>query len=91
MCTIVNSCADCQGHTTPLQMGVDPSGLRALQVWQTDVAHLRIWMLKVCVSVDTFSLALRDSVHTGERSRDAIADWHSAFAALGIPHAKKPQ
>lgn len=71
-------------------MGVDPSGLRALQIWQTDVTHLRIWKLKVYVSVDMFSSAIWASDHTGERSCDAIAHWCLAFASLGIPHAKNP-
>lgn len=30
---IVNTCVNCQGHTAPLQMGVNPSVLRVLQVW----------------------------------------------------------
>lgn len=57
MTTLVNTCADCQGHTVPLQMGVNPWGLPALQVWQTDVTHiLELGHLNyVYVSIDTFS------------------------------------
>lgn len=57
---IVNAYADCQGHTAPLQMGINPRGLRALQIWQTDVTHIpEFGHLKyVRVSIDTFSSAM---------------------------------
>lgn len=68
-------------------MGANPRGLRALQFWQTDATHIpEFRCLKyVHLSVDTFSLAIRITVHTGEKGRDAIAHWCSTFAALGIP------
>lgn len=80
-----------QGHTTSLQMGVNPCGLLALQVWLTDVTHVSEFghLKYMHVSMDTFSSAIWVSVHTGESSRDAFAHWHLAFAPLGIPHTIK--
>ncbi|TRZ07689.1 hypothetical protein HGM15179_019421 [Zosterops borbonicus] len=90
---IVNTCADCQGHTAPPQMGVKPRGLKALQISQTDVTHItKFGRLKyVHVSIDTFSSAIRASVHSGEKGWDAIAHWRLAFAALGISHNIKTE
>lgn len=56
-------------------MGVNPRGLRALQVWQTDVTHIpEFGCLKyVHVSVDTFSSAIWATGHIGEKGQDAFA------------------
>lgn len=35
VCNTVNSCSDCQGHKAPPHLGVNPHGLRDLQIWQT--------------------------------------------------------
>lgn len=83
----VNPCADCQGHTAPLQMGVYPRGLKALQMWQTDVTHIHEFgkLKYVHVQNDTFSSHIWASVHSGEKGRDVIEHWRLTFAALGIP------
>ncbi|XP_058719390.1 uncharacterized protein LOC131592124 [Poecile atricapillus] len=88
---IVSSCADCHGLAAPLPAGVNPRGLKALQLWQTDVTHIaEFGRLKyVHVSVDTFSSAMWASAHTGEKGRDVIAHWKIAFAVLGIPSSVK--
>ncbi|NWH67476.1 POK7 protein, partial [Geococcyx californianus] len=53
----VASCSDCQHFTPPAVAGVNPRGLQALQLWQSDVTPiLKFGRLKyVHVSVDIFS------------------------------------
>ncbi|RMC18078.1 hypothetical protein DUI87_04957 [Hirundo rustica rustica] len=71
--------------------GVNPRGLKALELWQTGVTQVaEFGRLKyVHITVDTFSSAMWASAHTGEKARDVIAHWRQAFAALGIPSAVK--
>ncbi|RMB97249.1 hypothetical protein DUI87_26277 [Hirundo rustica rustica] len=71
--------------------GVNHRGLKALELWQTDVTQVaEFGRLKyVHVTVDTFSSAMWASAHTGEKARDVIAHWRQAFAVLGIPSAVK--
>ncbi|RMB88526.1 hypothetical protein DUI87_35104 [Hirundo rustica rustica] len=88
---IVESCDDCHALGAPLLAGVNPRGLKALELWQTDVTHVtEFGRLKyVHVMVDTFSSAMWASAHAGEKARDVIAHWRQAFAVLGIPSAVK--
>ncbi|RMB99202.1 hypothetical protein DUI87_24394 [Hirundo rustica rustica] len=88
---IVESCDDCHALGEPLPAGVNPRGLKALELWQTDVTQVaEFGRLKyVHVTVDTFSSAMWASAHTGEKARDVIAHWRQAFAVLGIPSAVK--
>ncbi|RMB97257.1 hypothetical protein DUI87_26226 [Hirundo rustica rustica] len=88
---IVESCDDCHVLGAPLPAGVNPRGLKALELWQTDVTQVaEFGRLKyVHVTVDTFSSAMWASAHTGEKARDVIAHWRQAFAVLGIPSAVK--
>ncbi|RLV63159.1 hypothetical protein DV515_00018555, partial [Chloebia gouldiae] len=88
---IVESCDDCHALAPPLPAGVNPRGLKALELWQTDVTQIaEFGRLKyVHVTVDTFSSAMWASAHTGEKARDVIAHWRQAFAILGIPSAVK--
>ncbi|RMC22135.1 hypothetical protein DUI87_03008 [Hirundo rustica rustica] len=71
--------------------GVNPRGLKALELWQTDVTQVaEFGRLKyVHVTVGTFSSVMWASAHTGEKARDVIAHWRQAFAVLGIPSAVK--
>ncbi|RMC00739.1 hypothetical protein DUI87_22422 [Hirundo rustica rustica] len=75
----------------PHQPRVNPRGLKALELWQTDVTQVaEFGRLKyVHVTVDTFSSAMWASAHTGEKARDVIAHCRQAFAVLGIPSAVK--
>uniref|UniRef100_A0A8C3XFV0 RNA-directed DNA polymerase n=1 Tax=Cyanoderma ruficeps TaxID=181631 RepID=A0A8C3XFV0_9PASS len=88
---IVESCDDCHTVAAPLPAGVNPRGLKALELWQTDVTQIaEFGRLKyVHVTVDTFSSAMWASSHMGEKTRDVIAHWRQAFAVLGIPSAVK--
>ncbi|RMC04374.1 hypothetical protein DUI87_19195 [Hirundo rustica rustica] len=88
---IVESCDDCHALGAPLPAGVNPRGLKALELWQTDVTQVAEFgrLKHVHVTVDTFSSAMWASAHTGEKARDVIAHWRQAFAILGIPSAVK--
>ncbi|RMB93979.1 hypothetical protein DUI87_29566 [Hirundo rustica rustica] len=71
--------------------GVNPRGLRALEIWQTDVTQIAEfgWLKYVHVTVDTFSSAMWASAHTGEKTCYVIAHQRQAFALLGTPSAVK--
>ncbi|XP_017592968.1 PREDICTED: endogenous retrovirus group K member 6 Pol protein-like [Corvus brachyrhynchos] len=87
---IVSVRADCHGLAAPLPLGVNARGLKALQLWQTDVTHIpEFGRLKyVYVSIDTFSSAMWASAHTGEKGRDVISHWKLAFSILCVPSVK---
>ncbi|RMC20574.1 hypothetical protein DUI87_01425 [Hirundo rustica rustica] len=71
--------------------GLNPRGLKALELWQTDATQVAefggssMWH----VTVDTFSSAMWVSAHAGEKACNVIAHWRQAFAVLGIPSAVK--
>ncbi|RMB94003.1 hypothetical protein DUI87_29591 [Hirundo rustica rustica] len=75
----------------PYANGVNPRGLRALEIWQTDVTQIAEfgWLKYVHVTVDTFSSAMWASAHTGEKTCYVIAHQRQAFAVLGTPSAVK--
>ncbi|RMC11110.1 hypothetical protein DUI87_12022 [Hirundo rustica rustica] len=79
------------GSASAAGEGFNPRGLKALELWQTDVTQVtEFGRLKyVRVMVDTVSSVMWASAHTGEKARDVIAHWRQAFAALGIPTAVK--
>ncbi|TRZ19342.1 hypothetical protein HGM15179_007759 [Zosterops borbonicus] len=74
-----------------MHAGVNPSGLSSCEVWQTDVTHVsQFGRLKyVHVSVDTFSGAIYASVHSGEKSGEAVKHLFQAFPFMGIPRTLK--
>ncbi|RMB99496.1 hypothetical protein DUI87_24233 [Hirundo rustica rustica] len=75
----------------PYANGANPRGLRALELWQTDVTQVAEfgWLKYVHLPVDTFSSLMWASAHTGRKTRDVMAHWRQAFAVLGIPSAVK--
>ncbi|NXF56597.1 POK10 protein, partial [Oceanites oceanicus] len=58
---IVQSCPACQKVGFGLGIGVNPRGLKSLQLWQMDVTHVpefgRLKYVHVCI--DTFSHVIR--------------------------------
>ncbi|RMB93241.1 hypothetical protein DUI87_30363 [Hirundo rustica rustica] len=89
---IVATCPSCQQHALPApSTGANPRGLNSCEVWQTDVTHIMSFGRQryVHVSVDTFSGAVYASVHTGEKSSDAMKHLIRAFSFLGIPKSIK--
>ncbi|NWY58704.1 POK10 protein, partial [Chionis minor] len=54
---IVRACSQCSHHGPGLSLGVNPKGLKALELWQMDVTHIsEFGRLKyVHVTIDTYS------------------------------------
>ncbi|NWZ02706.1 POK6 protein, partial [Loxia curvirostra] len=89
---IVATCPNCQTFSLPsMPVGVNPRGLGALELWQTDITHYAPFgrLKYIHISVDTFSGAVFASTHTGEQARDVIKHFYMAFATLGVPRAIK--
>ncbi|XP_017684541.1 PREDICTED: endogenous retrovirus group K member 8 Pol protein-like [Lepidothrix coronata] len=85
---IILTCPDCQKITPmPSQEGVNPRGLMANEIWETDVTYIpKFGTLKyVHVTVDTHSQYITATAHTGEKAKDVIRHWLSCFATLGTP------
>ncbi|NXI89935.1 POK11 protein, partial [Psophia crepitans] len=57
---VVQACPDCQHVAKGPTAAVNPRGLAALQLWQTDITHVAEFGRLRCVhvSVDTFSMAM---------------------------------
>ena len=68
-------------------MGVNPRGLRPLDVWQMDVTHIPSFgkLQYVHVSIDTSSGVLHASPLTGEKAVHVISHCLEAWAAWGKP------
>ncbi|NXD87533.1 POK6 protein, partial [Halcyon senegalensis] len=88
---IVAACPDCQGQHVPHYYGTNPRGLRALQVWQTDVTHVtEFGRLKyVHVSIDIFSSVVVATANIGKAAKDVIQDRQWAFSVAGAPQQVK--
>lgn len=58
--------------------GVNPRGLKSLQLWQPDTTHYQSFeQLKYLhVSIGTFSGAIFVSAHSGEKTNDAIKHFY---------------
>ncbi|RMC00699.1 hypothetical protein DUI87_22726 [Hirundo rustica rustica] len=81
---IVELCDNCHALGAPLSAGINPRGLKALELWQIDVTQVSEFgrLRYVQVTVETFSSAMWPSAHTGEKARDVIAHWRQAFAVV---------
>lgn len=88
---IVRECTHCPQYFPVPQMGVNPRGLRPLDLWQMDVTHIPTFgrLSYVHVTIDTCSHALFATARTGEAAKDVIQHLVAAFAVLGRPKAIK--
>ncbi|NXY12359.1 POK8 protein, partial [Pteruthius melanotis] len=83
---IVATCPHCQ--KAPLwSSGVNPRGLKASEVWQTDftlcqLLKPRSWL---AVTVDTYSGVIVATQHPKTNSKATIQHWLTAMAWLGVP------
>ncbi|NWT02553.1 POK19 protein, partial [Mionectes macconnelli] len=84
--SVVSSCPDCHNSHTPVYFGTNPRGLKALQIWQTDITHVAEFgnLKYVHMSVDTSSHVVVATAHTGEKSRDVVSHFQRAFAIFGV-------
>lgn len=87
---IVATCPHCQ--KVPLwSSGVNPRGLKASEVWQTDftlcqLLKPRAWL---AVTVDTYSGVIVATQHLKTDSKATIQHWLTAMAWLGVPNQIK--
>ncbi|RMC16893.1 hypothetical protein DUI87_06147 [Hirundo rustica rustica] len=83
---VVATCPHCQ--KSPLwSSGVNPRGLKASEIWQTDftlcqLLKPRAWL---AVTVDTYSGVIVATQHLKTDSKATIQHWLTAMAWLGIP------
>ncbi|KFP60595.1 hypothetical protein N322_04040, partial [Cariama cristata] len=88
---ILAACPDC-AHLPSLQaIGVNPRGLRALQLWQTDVTECSsLGRLRfIHVSIDTYSGLIWATLHISTLARDVRKHWLTCFAVMGVPQEIK--
>ncbi|KFW85812.1 hypothetical protein N305_10835, partial [Manacus vitellinus] len=74
----MTACPDCQSIASGAPaLGVNPQGLVALELWQSDVTHVPSFGVfkDVHVSIDTFSGAIFASAHKGEKADDVHHHW----------------
>ncbi|XP_014798464.1 PREDICTED: endogenous retrovirus group K member 6 Pol protein-like [Calidris pugnax] len=87
---IVATCPHCQ--KAPLwSSGVNPRGLKASEVWQSDftlcqLLKPRAWL---AVTVDTYSGMIVATQHLKVDSKTTIQHWLTAMAWLGVPNQIK--
>ncbi|KFQ68337.1 hypothetical protein N335_01239, partial [Phaethon lepturus] len=88
---IVQACPKCGNHSPGLGMGVNPKGLKALEIWQMDVTHVsEFGQLKhVHVTVDTFSKVIWATALSGEKAHHVCKHLLACFAILGVPEQIK--
>ncbi|NXF07711.1 PO113 protein, partial [Smithornis capensis] len=87
---VVATCPHCQ--KVPLwSSGVNPRGLKASEVWQTDftlcqLLKPRAWL---AVTIDTYSGIIVATQHLKSDCKATIQHWLAAMAWLGIPNQIK--
>ncbi|XP_014117040.1 PREDICTED: endogenous retrovirus group K member 8 Pol protein-like [Pseudopodoces humilis] len=84
---IVKSCPQCSQYGTTLGLGINPRGLQACEIWQTDITHVpEFGHLKyVHVTIDTFSKMVWATAQVGEKSIHVIRHLVACFAVMGVP------
>ncbi|NXK01435.1 POK6 protein, partial [Corythaixoides concolor] len=90
---IFRACPQCGHHGPGLGLGVNPRGLKALELWQMDVTHMpEFGRLKyIHVLIDTFSKAIWATVQTGETGRHVWSTFkeHLLQAQQRVPEKIK--
>ncbi|KFU85004.1 hypothetical protein M959_08555, partial [Chaetura pelagica] len=84
---IVKSCPACKKIHFGIGIGVNPKGLRPLQIWQMDVTHISEFghLKYLRVVIDTFSMVVWATAQTGETTKHVEKHLYASFAALGVP------
>ncbi|XP_021257629.1 uncharacterized protein LOC110401160 [Numida meleagris] len=83
---VVHTCPHCNSAPT-ISAGVNPRGLKPLQVWQTDFTweqrfSPRAWL---AVTIDTSSSVIVATQHAKSNSKAAQCHWAAAIAVMGLP------
>ena len=87
---IVATCPYCQ--KAPLwSSGVNPRGLKASEVWQTDFTLCQLLKPRgwLAVTVDTYSGVIVATQHLKADSKATIQHWLTVMAWLGVPNQIK--
>ncbi|RMC16722.1 hypothetical protein DUI87_06315 [Hirundo rustica rustica] len=84
---VVATCPHCQKSPLWSSGGINPRGLKASEIWQTDftlcqLLKPRAWL---AVTVDTYSGVIVATQHPKTDSKATIQHWLTAMAWLGIP------
>ena len=89
--SVVSTCATCVPFIHTPSLGVNPHGLRANDIWQTDVTHITTLGARhyLHVSVDTYSGMISATLHAREKTRHVVDHLMAFFASLGVPKQLK--
>lgn len=88
---IIQACPKCGNHGPGIGVGVNPKGLKALELWQTDVTHISEFgrLRYVHVTIDTFSKMVWATALPGEKAHHICKHLLACFAVLGVPERIK--
>ena len=88
---IVTQCQNCCQFLPTPHVGVNPRGVRTLQVWQMDVSHISSFGRNqyLHVSIDTCSGVIFATPLTGEKASHVIQHCLEAWSAWGKPKLLK--
>ena len=88
---IVIQCQNCCGFLPTPHVGINPRGIRPLQVWQMDVTHVPSFGRSqyLHVSIDTCSGIMFATPLTGEKASHVIQHCLEAWSAWGKPKIQK--
>ena len=88
---IVLQCHNCAEFLPTPHVGINPRGLRPLQIWQMDVTHVTSFgrLKYLHVSVDTCSGIIFASPLSGEKTTQVIQHCLEAWSAWGLPQILK--
>ena len=84
---IVTQCQNCCQFLPTPHVGVNPRGVRTLQVWQMDVSHISSFGRNqyLHVSIDTCSGVIFATPLTGEKASHVIQHCLEAWSVWGKP------
>lgn len=88
---IIKACGQCSHHDPRIGIRIKPRGLKALEVWQTDVTPVPSFgcLKYVHVSIDTYSGLLWTIALSGERGLHVCKHLTACFAVMGVPQQIK--
>ncbi|RMC13467.1 hypothetical protein DUI87_08540 [Hirundo rustica rustica] len=88
---IVHACPQCSHYGPDLDLGVNPKGLKALEIWQMDVTHIADFgrLKHVHASVDTYIKMVWTTAQTGEKGKHICKHLTTCFAVMGVTENTK--
>ncbi|KGL81297.1 hypothetical protein N309_01631, partial [Tinamus guttatus] len=88
---IVCTCPECSRHGPGIGIGVNPRGLKALEVWQMDVTHVNSFgrLRYVHVTIDTYLHFVWATAQAGEKALHMRRHLTQCVAVMGVPEMIK--